>query len=178
MDVNNMVAAMAAKTVDAMVNVEPYNVIAVAEGIGTRSWIFPVSTRCRSSWRRRPISWRRAPTPSSLISRPGTTSAAISRTIPTKGRRRDLPFYAVKGYNMSLGHLRQGAGARRGRSRLSRRSCSPTCRSRRRSCCAEKKIYAIPDWKKALRPGFYGKRPRRIVSELRDKNEADLTRCA
>src|SRR6266498_5991754 len=31
MDVNNMVAAMAAKTVDAMVNVEPYNSIAVAE---------------------------------------------------------------------------------------------------------------------------------------------------
>src|SRR5262249_47864635 len=35
MDVNNMVSAMAAKTVDAMVNVEPYNSIAVAEGIGT-----------------------------------------------------------------------------------------------------------------------------------------------
>ena len=35
MDVNNMVSAMAAKTVDVMVNVEPYNAIAVAEGIGT-----------------------------------------------------------------------------------------------------------------------------------------------
>src|SRR5215467_10354306 len=35
MDVNNMVAAMAAKTVDAMVNVEPYNMIAEAEGIAT-----------------------------------------------------------------------------------------------------------------------------------------------
>ena len=35
MDVNNMVAALAAKTVDAMANVEPYNVIAVADGIGT-----------------------------------------------------------------------------------------------------------------------------------------------
>ena len=35
MNVNDMVAAMAAKTVDAMVNVEPYNAIAVAEGIGT-----------------------------------------------------------------------------------------------------------------------------------------------
>src|SRR3974390_3589751 len=34
MDVNNMVAALAAKTVDAMVNVGPYNVIAVADGIG------------------------------------------------------------------------------------------------------------------------------------------------
>src|SRR5262245_39194275 len=35
MDVNNMVAAMAAKTVDAMVNVEPYNAIAEADGLAT-----------------------------------------------------------------------------------------------------------------------------------------------
>src|SRR5437762_1245150 len=35
MDVNNMVAAMVAKTVDAMVNVEPYNAIAEADGIAT-----------------------------------------------------------------------------------------------------------------------------------------------
>ena len=43
MDVNNMVAALAAKTVDAMVNVEPYNVIAVADGIG--SDLFDFSAR-------------------------------------------------------------------------------------------------------------------------------------
>jgi ABC-type nitrate/sulfonate/bicarbonate transport system substrate-binding protein len=35
MDVNNMVAAMVAKTVDAMVNVEPYNAIAEADGLAT-----------------------------------------------------------------------------------------------------------------------------------------------
>ena len=35
MDVNNMVAAMAAKTVDAMINVEPYNAIAEGDGIAT-----------------------------------------------------------------------------------------------------------------------------------------------
>src|SRR5262252_11093994 len=35
MDVNNMVAALAAKTVDAMVNVEPYCAIAAADGIAT-----------------------------------------------------------------------------------------------------------------------------------------------
>lgn len=35
MNVNDMVAAMAAKTVDAMINVEPYNAIAEAEGIAT-----------------------------------------------------------------------------------------------------------------------------------------------
>src|ERR1043165_7011408 len=35
MDVNNMVSALAAKTVDAMVNVEPYNAIAEADGSAT-----------------------------------------------------------------------------------------------------------------------------------------------
>src|SRR4029079_246692 len=35
MDVNNMMAALSSKTVDAMINVEPYNAIAEAEGIGT-----------------------------------------------------------------------------------------------------------------------------------------------
>ncbi len=35
MNVNDMVAAMAAKTVDAMINVEPYNAIAEADGIAT-----------------------------------------------------------------------------------------------------------------------------------------------
>src|SRR3954469_17436994 len=34
MDVNNMVAALASKTVDAMVNVEPYSALGVAEGFG------------------------------------------------------------------------------------------------------------------------------------------------
>ena len=36
MNVNDMVAAMAAKTVDAMVNVEPYNAIAEADGIAEK----------------------------------------------------------------------------------------------------------------------------------------------
>src|SRR5262249_40888030 len=34
MNVNDMIAAMSSKTVDAMVNVEPYNAIAEADGIG------------------------------------------------------------------------------------------------------------------------------------------------
>src|SRR5499426_2951576 len=36
MDVNNMVAALASKTVDVMVNVEPYNAIAEADGLATK----------------------------------------------------------------------------------------------------------------------------------------------
>ena len=73
MDVNNMIAALSAKTVDAMINVEPYNAIAEAEGIGTIIMDLRNTTRCRCSWRRRRISSRRTPTPSSPISRPGST---------------------------------------------------------------------------------------------------------
>src|SRR6266851_1086765 len=36
MNVNNMVAAMSAKTVDVMVNVEPYNAIAESDGLATK----------------------------------------------------------------------------------------------------------------------------------------------
>ena len=36
MDVNNMITAMSAKTVDAMVNVEPYNAIAEADGLAVK----------------------------------------------------------------------------------------------------------------------------------------------
>src|SRR5499426_509413 len=36
MDVNNMVAALASKTVDVMVNVEPYNAVAEADGLATK----------------------------------------------------------------------------------------------------------------------------------------------
>ena len=81
MDVNNMVSAMAAKTVDAMVNVEPYNEIAVAEGIGTSIMDSRVWTRSRCSWRRPPISSRRAPTRPLPISRPGRMQRATSRRI-------------------------------------------------------------------------------------------------
>jgi len=46
-----MVGAMAARTVDAMVNVEPCNVIAEADRIGV-DIRDPASTGCRRSWRR------------------------------------------------------------------------------------------------------------------------------
>ena len=63
-------------------------------------------------------------------------------------------FYTSKGYKMSQGHLRQGAGARRGQSRLAGRpralhdSTTPKC------CWTRNKIKAMPDWSKALPQGF------------------------
>ena len=102
MNVNDMVAAMAAKTVDAMVNVEPYNAIAEADGLGqSRLSISTTSTSCRCSWRRRRNSSRRIRTPWSPISRPGSTSAKDFKNNPKKVADVIYSFYTSKGYKMS-----------------------------------------------------------------------------
>ncbi len=119
MNVNDMVAAMAAKTVDAMVNVEPYNAIAEADGLADHDLRFLrfrqaagvhggdagiSSTRIRTPW------WP--------ISRPGSKSPRTLNQNPKKVADTIYSFYTSKGYTMSTGHLRQGACARRGRARL------------------------------------------------------------
>ena len=97
-----LVAALAAKTVDAMVNVEPYNAIAVDQGIGTDLMdfsgvdpmpVFMATTRISSP--RKPIPW-------SPTSRPGSTSPADFKNNPKKVANMMYSFYTSKGYTMSL----------------------------------------------------------------------------
>ena len=88
MDVNNMIAAMAAKTVDAMINIEPYNAIAEADGLGVILMDFSKYDSCRCSWRRRPISSRRTPMPWSPICKAWLDVARrTSRTTRRRSRR-------------------------------------------------------------------------------------------
>jgi ABC-type nitrate/sulfonate/bicarbonate transport system substrate-binding protein len=84
MDVNNMIAAMAAKTVDPWSMSSPITKSRWRTGSAHPSWIFRPSTKCLCSWRRHPISWRRAPIQSSPTSRPGMTRQPNSRTIRAK----------------------------------------------------------------------------------------------
>ena len=157
MDVNNMVAALAAKTVDAMVNVEPYNVIAVADGIGTDLMDFSGVD---------PMPVFMAATPDFVEKKPDTVIAYLKAWLDVgaglqeqseKGRRRHLRVLHRQGLQDVARHLR------RRRCRASRSIpafpaiSSPTCRSRPKSCCKDKKITAIPDWSKALRPDFMEK---------------------
>ena len=90
MNVNDMVSAMAAKTVDAMVNVEPYNAIAVADGIG-------ISILDFSGFDRMPVLM--AATPEFVDKHPDTVIAYLKawqdvaadfKNNPGQGRRRDL----------------------------------------------------------------------------------------
>ena len=153
MDVNNMVAALAAKTVDAMVNVEPYNVIAVADGIGNDLIDF-------SSVDPMPVFM--AATPEFVQQKPDTVIAYLKAWLDVAQDFKNNPkkvadviygFYADKGYKISLDVF---AAA------LSRVEVSPGfpgdlkpyMQEQAEILLKDKKIDAIPDWTKALRPDF------------------------
>jgi ABC-type nitrate/sulfonate/bicarbonate transport system substrate-binding protein len=156
MDVNNMVAAMAAKTVDAMVNVEPYNAIAVAEGIG-------VSIMDFSSVDRMPVFM--AATPDFVEKNADTVVAYLKcwqevardfKESPDKVADVIYSFFTSKGYSMSREVFATA---------LARVEVSPgfpadlqvQLQKDAEVLLREKKISAIPDWKKALRPDLWAK---------------------
>ena len=118
MDVNNMVAAMAARTVDAMVNVEPYNAIAEADGLATTLMDY---------WSVDKMPVFMAATPEFVAKSADTVVNYLKAWLDVARDFKDNPgkvadaiygFYASKGYTMSQGHVPQGAGHRRRRSRL------------------------------------------------------------
>jgi NitT/TauT family transport system substrate-binding protein len=153
MDVNNMVAALAAKTVDAMVNVEPYNVIAVADGIGSDLIDFSGVD---------PMPVFMAATPEFVQQKPDTVVAYLKAWLDVAQDFKNNPkkvadviygFYADKGYKISLDVFATA---------LSRVEVSPGfpgdlkpyMQEQAEILLKDKKIDAIPDWTKALRPDF------------------------
>ena len=147
---------MAAKTVDAMVNVEPYNAIAVADGIG-------VSILDFSSFDRMPVLM--AATPDFVDKHPDTVVAYLKawqevaadfKNNPGKVADVIYSFFTGKGYTLQQGHVRAGAGARRGEPGLPGRPPA-YLQGEAEILLREKKINAMPDWKKALRPDFWAK---------------------
>jgi NitT/TauT family transport system substrate-binding protein len=153
MDVNNMVAALAAKTVDAMVNVEPYNVIAVADGIGSDLMDFSAVD---------PMPVFMAATPDFVQSKPDVVVAYLKAWLDVAKDFKDDPqkvadviykFYADKGYNMSLDVFAKA---------LSRVEVNPGfpgdlqpyMQDQAQILLQDRKIGAIPNWSTALRPDF------------------------
>ena len=156
MDVNNMVAAMAAKTVDAIVNVEPYNEIAVAEGIG-------ISIMDFSEVDQMPVFM--AATPDFVAKSPETAIAYLKvwreaaqdfKNNQTKVADVIYGFFTSKGYNMSRDAFAKA---------LARVEVNPSFPSDlavalqrdAEILLRERKISAIPDWKTALRPDLWAK---------------------
>jgi len=156
MDVNNMVAAMAAKTVDAMVNVEPYNEIAVAEGIGTSLMDF-------SQVDKMPVFM--AATPDFVDKNAETVVAYLQawreaardfKENPNKVADVIYGFFTSKGYAMSRETFAK-ALAKVEVNPSFPSDLAPALGRDAEVLLREKKISAIPDWKKALRPDLWAK---------------------
>ena len=153
MNVNDMVAAMAAKTVDAMVNIEPYNAIAEADGLA-------VSIQDFYSFDKLPVFM--AATPEFVDKNRDTVVAYLKAWLEVAKHFKEQPkkvadtiysFYASKGYKMSPETFARA---------LSRVEVNPGWPTdlvpymTRHSeiLLKEKKIKAVPDWSKALRMEF------------------------
>jgi ABC-type nitrate/sulfonate/bicarbonate transport system substrate-binding protein len=156
MDVNNMVAALAAKTVDAMVNVEPYNVIAEADGIGVDLIDF-------SGVDKMPVFM--AATPDFVDKNPDTVVAYLKAWLDAGKDFKQNPkkvddviyqFYTSKGYKMSPETF-QKAMSRVEVSPGFPSDLQPYMQAQADILIKAKLIRAIPDWSKVLRPEFMQK---------------------
>jgi NitT/TauT family transport system substrate-binding protein len=156
MDVNNMIAAMAAKTVDAMINVEPYNAIAEAEGLGT-------IIMSLDKYDKVPVFM--AATPDFVEKNPDAIVAYLKAWLDVKKDFKENPkkvseviysFFTSKGYDMkpevfakAMGRVTVDPGFPK--------NLVPYMTHHAEVLLKEKKIAAIPDWKKLLRTDFMDK---------------------
>ena len=156
MNVNDMVAALAAKTVDAMVNIEPYNAIAVSDGLGVE-----VGNLAESD----PVPVFMAATPDFVKDNPDAVVAYLKAWLevtkdfkekPKKVAETIYSFFKTKGYKMSqdtfetaLSRIEVNPGFPD--------NMEPYLKHHAEVLLKAKKISAMPDFKVALRPEFMKK---------------------
>jgi ABC-type nitrate/sulfonate/bicarbonate transport system substrate-binding protein len=156
MDVNNMVAALAAKTVDAMVGVEPYNAIAEADGIANRIMDY---------WDVDKLPVFMAATPEFAEKNPDTIVTYLKAWLDAANDFKQNPdkvadviygFYTSKGYSMSkdtfkkaLARVEVGPGFPDGLQAYMQRHAEVLL--------AEKKISGLPEWSKMVRTDLFEK---------------------
>jgi len=153
MDVNNMIAAMAAKTVDAMVNVEPYNAVAEADGIATTIMDYSSVD---------PLPVLMAATPEFLAKSPDTAVAYLKAWLDAAGDFKNNPakvaegiygFYASKGYTIAPDTFRKALATIEVNPEFPA-DLQTYMQKQAEILINEKKVSAPPDWSKALRPEF------------------------
>jgi len=156
MDVNNMIAALAAKTVDVMVNVEPYNAIAEADGLATSIMDY---------WDVDKMPVFMAATPDFVAKSPETVVAYLRAWLDVAREFKDNPnkvadamyaFYTSKGYTLSQETFRKALATVDVDPGFPS-DLKPYMQEQAEILLREKKISAIPDWSKALRPEFMDK---------------------
>lgn len=153
MNVPDMVAALSAKTVDAMVNVEPYNSIAEADGIATTIMNF-------YSVDKMPVFM--AATPEFVDKNPDTVVAYLKAWLDVGRDFKQNPgkvadvlygFYTSKGYKMSRETLTKAIATIEVNPDFPA-DLRPYMQEQAEVLLKAKKIKEIPDWGKALRPEF------------------------
>src|ERR1700687_4112997 len=153
MNVAAMVAAMAAKTVDAMVNVEPYNAIAEADGLAVTISEF-------YSFDKLPVFM--AATPEFIEKSPQTVVAYLKAWLEVAKDFKNKPdkvadtiysFYTGKGYTMARETFEK-ALARVEVNPGWPSDIVPYLQQQSEILLKENKIKALPDWSKALRTDF------------------------
>jgi ABC-type nitrate/sulfonate/bicarbonate transport system substrate-binding protein len=153
MNVDDMVAAMAAKTVDAMCNVEPYNAIAEADGLAVTIAEF-------DKFDRLPVFM--AATPDFVEKNAETVVAYLKawlevakdfKSQPAKVADVIYSFYTSKGYTLSKDTFTK-ALARVEVQPGWPSDLKPYMQAQAEILLQEKKIKAIPDWDKVLRTDF------------------------
>jgi ABC-type nitrate/sulfonate/bicarbonate transport system substrate-binding protein len=153
MDVNNMVAALAAKTVDAMVNVEPYNAIAEADGLASTVVDY---------WAVDKMPVFMAATPEFIAKSEDVVVRYLRAWLDVARDFKERPnvvadaiygFYASKGYSMSQDTFRKALATVDVDPGFPS-DLNPYLQQHAEVLLKEKKIAAIPDWSKALRPDF------------------------
>ena len=156
MNVNDMVAAMAAKSVDAMINIEPYNAIAEAEGIGT-------SIVDLSKVDRMPVFM--AATPDFLDKNPDAVVNYLKAWLDVARDFKEQPkkvadviykFFTSKGYKMSIDTFTKALGRVEVNPGFPA-DLTPYMQQQAEVLVREKRIAGVPDWKKVLRSDFMNK---------------------
>ncbi len=156
MDVNNMITALSAKTVDVMVNVEPYNAIAEADGL---------AVKIMNYWDVDKMPVFMAATPDFVAKSPDTIVAYLKAWLEVARDFRENPgkvadtihaFYTSKGYTLSQETFRKAMSFVDVNPGFPD-DLKPYMTEQAEILLKEKKISAVPDWSKALRPDFMAK---------------------
>ena len=156
MNVNDMVAALAAKTVDAMVNIEPYNAIAEADGIGKEIASLEGADKV-------PVFM--AATPEFVEKHPDTIVEYLKAWLvvgqtfkndPNKPADVIYEFFGTKGYKMSKDTFKKALSAIDVNPGFPS-DLAPYMQGHAEVLLKAKRIKEIPDWKQALRPEFMQK---------------------
>ncbi len=156
MDVNNMITAMSAKTVDAMVNVEPYNAIAEADGLAVKIMNYYDVDKMPVFMAATPDFMQKNPDAVVTYLKAWLEVAKDFKDNPTKVADAIYAFYTSKGYSMSQETFRK-AMATVDVDPGFPSDLKPYMQEQAEILLREKKIAAIPDWGKALRPDFMEK---------------------